>query len=135
MSTKPCPNCELPLKVNATACACGWKAVPKASPTSSAKQVDEPDPERWRCAHEILGQRCPDAGAHKRGDRWLCALHAGKKPLAETLSATIGRDAIAKARAMLKAAKPIKRVGDARPIQEFTAPYEKAVDEWESGRE
>lgn len=145
MTTKKCPECLVPLRGDATSCACGWKSIPTpAKPSKSTGPVVDPDP--WRCTHELLGQRCPEAAAFKRGDRWWCELHAGKKSLADTLASTVGREAIAKARALLAKAKPLQRVGHARPIGEELKPYEEAVaermrdvesetEQWPAGRE
>lgn len=142
VTTKKCPDCSVPLRVDAVSCPCGWKATP-ATPKPKAGER-EVDAEPWRCAHELLGQRCPEAGAHKRGDRWLCAGHAGKGTLADAVATHAGRMALANAKRLLASAKPLKRVGEARPIGEQLKPYEDAVerrfetteaDTWPAGRE
>lgn len=145
MTTKACPNCELTLK-NATACPCGWRAQPA---TGAAKDTAPADPDhKWRCQHETSGQRCNEPGPYKRGDRWLCELHAGKRSIVDTIASEAGRAGIAKCKAILakvSAGRP-RRVGDAVPIGEAAAQgvseLDRALaamrgdgDAWELGRE
>lgn len=120
---KACPDCNAPWRVNAKSCACGYKLPPATPP--KPEHVGR-DPDYWRCVHELLGQRCNEPGSFKRGDKWYCALHAGKKPLDE-IAKSFGEKGLAQARAILANAKPIpRRFGDAgaRRVGEIVTPGE-----------
>lgn len=141
---KPCPDCSAALKEGASKCACGWRAQPAPGATKDAAPVD-PD-HKWRCQHETLGQRCNEPGPYKRGDRWLCDLHAGKRSIVDTIASEAGRAGIARCKAVLAkaSANRPKRVGDAVPIGEIAvqgvrdiehAMSQEEADAWGPGRE
>lgn len=75
---RACPECGSGLR-NPKACACGWTAAP----TSTGSGGKSSDPDWWRCADTLLGQRCGLAGTMSHstqgGGPWYCAQHFRKE--------------------------------------------------------
>jgi len=69
-----CPDCRVELKPRATSCVCGWK-----KPGTAVAARPGADPDWWRCADELVGMRCGNAGgislSTHGGGPWYCQDH------------------------------------------------------------
>lgn len=77
-----CPDCNVGLKSSATSCPCGWKSP--TAPTSTAgtgygARNNGVDPDWWRCADVMFGNRCAKPGGMSHGTHgggpWYCRDH------------------------------------------------------------
>lgn len=73
MISTVCPDCKSELSPGARRCECGWQKTPPST-NGNAR-----DPDWWRCADELLGQRCGKAGSMSHGTHgggpFYCAAH------------------------------------------------------------